>query len=65
MPHSQQHDGHLVKRQKVVVPPKPASSTPKASRIFAPFRVRPRNISEATYRSCDMDKLIPSNRLSA
>ncbi|ROW05366.1 hypothetical protein VSDG_00341 [Cytospora chrysosperma] len=39
MPHSQQNDGPMIKRQKVGAPPKSAaSSSPNASRIFAPFR---------------------------
>lgn len=41
----QQHDGPLVKRQKVGVPSKSANdATSKGSRIFAPFRVSPRSL---------------------
>lgn len=39
MPHSEQNDAPLVKRQKVGTPAKSATHAPKGSRIFAPFRV--------------------------
>lgn len=44
MPHSEENDIPLVKRQRVGAPAKSASPVPKGSRIFAPFRVSQRDM---------------------
>lgn len=55
MPHSEQNDAPLVKRQKVGAPAKSAPHAQKGSRIFAPFRVSP----------CDMPHTLPSALLES
>lgn len=63
MPHSEQNDAPLVKRQRVGAPTKSAPNAPKGSRIFAPFRVRMRHASDFAPSSARVDLLtIPSNR---
>lgn len=64
MPHSEQKDAPLAKRQRVGVPAQTASHPPKGSRIFAPFRVSQCNTPQrfALDSIKFVSLIMPSNR---